>query len=352
MNKLRLLVVVSLILSSSFIFAQGEKEPEEKLSWYQKGSIYGKIYANYHTSGSDLGKQNAFEVNRAYFGYKTTLNKNFAANVKLDIGASEDLGRRFAFFKNAYLEYKIQKFKVQFGIADAFQFKVQEKFWGYRYIYKSFQDEYRLGSSADIGVFTSYKFTDWVSADFSINNGDGYGKIQNTSTDNLKSTLGVTLTPLDKRLTIRLYGDAMSISSDSTQSTLVGFVGLKLKSFRIGGEYIYQSNYKLQTDYNQSGISAFATFDITDKLNVFARYDHLTSDEIIESEDENGDPILDPNGDPVYESWNSDGDFIMGGIEYKPIKYVNLALNYRYGIPENDSKSNTSWLYFNVQVSF
>ena len=54
--------------------------------------------------------------------------------------------------------------KTWFGLFDMLQFKVQEKFWGYRYLYKSYMDEYRFGSSADLGTgiqYTPFKDFQW-----------------------------------------------------------------------------------------------------------------------------------------------------------------------------------------------
>lgn len=41
---------------------------------------------------------------------------------------------------------------------------------------KSFQDEYKFGSSADLGVSVAYKFNKVVSADVIVANGEGYKK--------------------------------------------------------------------------------------------------------------------------------------------------------------------------------
>ena len=43
------------------------------------------------------------------------------------------------------------------------QFKYQEKVWGYRYVYKTFQDENKFGSSADIGANGEFKLSNNLS---------------------------------------------------------------------------------------------------------------------------------------------------------------------------------------------
>jgi len=344
MNNFKLLFLVFMLLTFFGVSAQDSTQVKNK-PWYAKGELSGKIFANFHTSASDIGTHNAFEVRRAYFGYKVNIDQHFAAGVKLDIGNPTDfkmstgdlvVGRRFAFFKNAYLQYKYNNFKVKFGIADAFQFKVQEKFWGYRYILPSYQDMYKFGSSADIGMFMSYKFADWVSADYSLNNGEGYGYIQND--DQLKNTLGVTVNPIDF-LTLRVYGDIYG-HSDTSQISLATFAGVKFSKFSIGTEYNYQQNHKSIDKQNFYGYSVYGKYNVIKNMNVFARFDHLQSDVVDSSVDTN--------------PWNlsKDGDFIIGGVEYCPIKNVNLALNYRYTMPKDNTIDDIQSIYVNVQVKF
>lgn len=350
MEKLRFsLVVFVLVLGSLVGFANYNEDKKDIEPWYKKGTIHGKIFANFHTSGSDVGSLNVFEVQRAYFGYKIDFDDNFAANIKLDIGNPIDfqlnsgenlvVGRRFAFFKNAYLQYKYENLKVQFGIADAFQFKLQEKFWGYRYIIPSFQDINKFGPSADIGIFVSYKFTDWLNVDYSLSNGEGYGNIQDD--DNLKNTFGVTLKPI-KQVILRAYGDIYSIS-DSAQTSIALFAGVKFDKFSLGGEYNKQLNNALRVGYDMDGYSFYGTFKFLSKFKAFARYDHLSSSN-----------IEDVDNPGTYLPWNAkrDGDFIIGGVEFMPIKHVNLSLNYRHKLASSEIYSDVASVYMNVQVKF
>ena len=84
------------------------------------------------------------------------------------------------------------------------QFSYQEKFWGYRYIYKSFQDQYRFGNSADLGISLSYRLARWIEADAIITNGEGFKQLQ--VNDGLLYGIGTTITPL-KGVSMRLYKD-------------------------------------------------------------------------------------------------------------------------------------------------
>jgi hypothetical protein len=320
------------------MFAANEGDGENK-PWYEKGTVYGKIFANVHSSISADSKEKGFEVKRAYFGYKADLNSNFSGNIKLDIGNPSDVQdyaakKRFAYFKNAYFQYKINNFNVQFGIADSYQFKVQEKFWGYRYIYQSFQDKYGFGSSADIGVFSSYKFNDMISADISFVNGEGYSSPQ--SDENFKGSLGATIKPI-KPLTLRVYVDSYT-DQDNTQYTFSSFVGLKLNKVSFGGEYNYQINNDFNENNNLMGFSAYSTFQLFDKLKVFGRYDYLSSN------------IID--GDEVPWNLSSDGSAIIAGIEYSPLNAINFSLNYQDWIAYASDGTDSHFIYFNVQFAF
>ncbi|MCD4681551.1 MAG: hypothetical protein K8S00_14310, partial [Bacteroidales bacterium] len=141
------------------------------------GKIYAKLFTNFHTAISKANGQVAFEMRRAYFGYKYYLSREFSAEVKIDIGSAQDelmelgLGRH-AYFKNAYIRYKKNALQINFGLIDMQAFLIQEKVWGHRYIMKSFQDQYRFGPKADLGVNVIYTINKIISFDITASNGE------------------------------------------------------------------------------------------------------------------------------------------------------------------------------------
>jgi hypothetical protein len=326
---------LSLLIASSIVStALGQEN-----TFTPKGNFYGKVYANFHTDIDDFSGEKAFEVARVYLGYKTSLSENFSGNIKLDIGSPGDvseysLKKRFAYFKSAYLQYKYNQLTLKFGLSDCYQFKVQEKFWGYRYIYKSFQDKHKFGSSADIGVFAEYKLSDIIHFDFSFVNGEGYGNIQND--ESFKTTFGATVKP-NKTLTIRAYGDFYQ-KDEIAQVSVAGFAGLKFSKFRIGGDYSFQVNNNFKEEQNLNGFSFYGTYNINSKLNVFARFDQLFSN------------ILDGNTNP----WNlvKDGSAIIGGVEYKPIDKIKISVNYQDWVPYAENADKSQWLFVNLEYAF
>ncbi|MEZ5198695.1 MAG: hypothetical protein R2764_20615 [Bacteroidales bacterium] len=335
MKKIKLLLFILLILSNLESFSRDKDSTYFK----PKGKVYGKIFSNFHTQINTGNNATAFEIKRAYFGYKSQLSNYFDANIKLDIGSPEDLSdfsliRRYAYFKNAYVSFKRNKLKTYFGIIDNLHFKMQEDYWAHRYIDKSFNDRYKFGYSADLGAQIIYDWTDWISTDFALMNGEGYSKLQNDNT--LKGGLGVSIYPI-KNLVARIYFDL----SEKTivQSTIATFLGYKINDKVIAGlEYNYKYNEDFVENHNRWGYSTYVSYYPIKKLQVFGRYDKVSS-EVLENEE---------------NPWqlSKDGSAIIAGIEYSPIKYVKIALDYQDWYPLAANEPNFQYIFLDLEISF
>ena len=137
-------------------------KPEEP-----KGKAIVQMFGNFHTGFGENSKDLGFELERSYLGYEYKLNSNISVKGVMDIGKSSDVSdyQRIAYIKNAMVSWKKGNLTLNGGLISTTQFNFQEKFWGYRYIMKSFQDQYKFGNSADLGISAAYKFADWVSID-------------------------------------------------------------------------------------------------------------------------------------------------------------------------------------------
>lgn len=332
------------LLGLLFVLTNLEAKPQavdstKKESWAERGEVYGLIFANFHSDLNNEETERGFEIKRAYLGYKSKLDDHFSANIKLDIGSPDDvseysLKKRFAYFKNAYMQYKNGKFSIQIGISDCQQFKVQEKFWGLRYIYQSFQDVNKFGPSADMGILLDYVISDKISLDASFLNGEGYTQLQ--SDEDFKTSIGATYTPL-KYLMLRLYFDS-GIAYEYNQSNMASFVGVMFNKFSVGGEYNYQWNNKSENDHDMYGYSFYGTYQLASKLKLFGRYDHVFSN-TLEGE---------------INPWNlsNDGSTIITGIEFSPIKNTQIAIDYQDKIAYAENGTDLHFVYVNLQFSF
>lgn len=302
------------------------------------GDVSAKIFTHFNISLDPDNKATAFEVKRAYFGYKRELDSHFSAEVKLDIGSIDDesefsLIRRYTYFKNAYISYKTGHIKTWFGLLDMLQFKLQERFWGYRYLYRSYMDEYRFGPSADLGAGIQYSPSKRFTADLVFSNGEGYHKFQ---FDNVyRIGAGVTLNPVPG-LTLRSYYTIHT--REVHQMIFSGFIGYKFEKLRIGCEYNHQLNYKFNQDHNRYGYSLYSTYEFSHKWELFARYDQLYSN-VLPEED---------------LPWNlsKDGSAIIGGIQLTPLEYIHLSLNYQDWVEYAQNGGSEPYLYLNIEILF
>ncbi len=324
----RSILLVVLLLSISFLFSQ-----EIKKEFKPNGKAFVKVFANYNSTFSDSEVFNAFEIQRAYFGYDFKISKEFSGKVTLDIGNPSDGGKlsRTAYLKTAYFQYKKDRLKVKFGLIGRNQFKMQESMWGVRYLYKSYMDEFKLGSSADAGVFVSYKIHDVISIDAAVENGEGYKSLEMDSV--FKYSAGITISPITG-LDIRLYTDIMG--KEDAQKTYAGYVGYSVKNLKIGAEYNYQINNKLNADENFGGYSFYASYK-TKKYRPFARYDIFRS------------TTLDGKIDPW--NYNKDGQGVLAGIEFAPIKGIKISPNYQAWFSDSDAAARHS-IYLNCEIKF
>ena len=333
MKKEYLLFTILLVL---LISLRGYTQEDTTDSFKPYGKPILKVFTNFHTSVSEGIDDGGFEIRRAYFGYQYFLTPKYEIAVKLDIGSPNDaseysLLRRFAYFKNAYIKYTHAKLTTQFGIIDVRQFVAQEKYWAHRYIERSFMDKFRFGPKADLGWNIIYKFHEKISADFGIYNGEGYTKLQ---ADNaFKSGLGISLFPY-KGFILRLYGDY--IKKGVVQSTLSGFIGYKYKDKFIGGvEYNYQINFRYHDGQDKYGYSVYASYNFTEKWQLFGRFDQVYSNI--------------PEGEEQPWSLLTDGSAIIGGLQFSPIPQINIALNYQDWVPYAKNMKNEAYIYLNFE---
>lgn len=172
-------VILAGILACTGMAAQAQDAKREE----PKGKAIVQVFGNFQSGFGAENDNRGFELERSYLGYEYNLGKGLSVKGVMDIGKSSDVSdyHRMAYIKSAMVSWKNGNFTLNGGLISTTQFNFQEKFWGYRYVMKSFQDQYKFGSSADLGISAAYKFADWISADAIIVNGEGYKKIRRTT---------------------------------------------------------------------------------------------------------------------------------------------------------------------------
>ena len=317
-------IILAGILACMSMGAQAQDAKVEE----PKGKAIVQVFGNFNTGFGKENDSRGFELERSYLGYEYKLGKGLSVKGVMDIGKSSDVSdyQRIAYIKNAMIQWKTGNFTLNGGLISTTQFNFQEKFWGYRYIMKDFQDMYKFGNSADLGISAAYKFADWISADAIIVNGEGYKKIQ--INDGLNYGIGVTLTPA-KGFQIRLFGGINEKANDTQKDkiNLAAFAGYKGEKFSIGAEYNKMYNASNKNNADQSGYSIFTSVKLAKNTELYARFDDLYS----------------------KDDWNiaKDEHAAILGTQFKLGKYVKLAPNFRLTTPKASGADNKFYAYLN-----
>lgn len=327
--------IIILFFTAVCIRLQAQNEPALN-TLPQK--FYGRVFSNFSLPMDNGNRSGAFELTRAYFGFEHRLNDHFTASVKLDVGSPNDLSefsrlRRYAYFKNAGITYRNGALIIWGGLFDMVQFKEQENFWNYRYLYRSYLDEYHFGPSADLGAGVRYNLGERVVTDLVLSNGEGYSSPQRD--DQYKAGWGLTFRPSDQ-LTLRSYYTVLTATTP--EMTLTGFAGYNTGKYRIGAEYNHQLNNENNQGHSRFGYSIFSTWVFSDQWEVFFRYDQVFSN------------IL-----PEYAvPWNlpNDGSAMVGGLQYQPSDFIRLALNYQDWVEYADNGDTQQTVFLHLEVNF
>jgi hypothetical protein len=328
------------------------------------GRVLVQVFGYSKLDATENTKQSvSFGSTRAQFGYEQLFSPTLSARVILDaagrtttvgdITVKDTAGRRLqvtnnsvegsyytAFLKFAYIQWQpSDRATLQVGGILQNHYITQEKFWGYRYVYETFQDRYYGTASGDWGAIGYLKVNETIGLDAAVTNGDGirskqdaYGKV--------KYAAGIDVKPVQGLIT-RFYYDNLA-SGDSlrtaTQHLFSFFAGYKLENvFRIGIDANFRKNNQNYASHDAYGYSLFATYVITPEIECFVRFDKVLSNTLSRA----------------TTSWNhaNYGQAYIAGIQYQPVKTIRFALDYQGWKPEDTSSSIKNFMMVNTEFS-
>ena len=108
------------------------------------------------------------------------------------------------------------------------------------------------------------------------------------------------------------------------------FAGYKADAFRLGAEYNTQTAHKNVDGGDYEIVSAYGTYYVNDQVGAFARYDVVSCDE------------------GGYDGKN--GDYLIAGLEYRPVKGISISANVQGYTPEDGDAENS--VYMNLLYKF
>ena len=275
-------VVLILALLPSVISAG-----EGKISGYMFGDYYWVVSADDRDFSVFPGtipkdypqKRNAFQLRRIYFTYDKEISDNFSIRYRLE---ANDKGfgkgdKMVPFIKIGYLKWKkgVAGSDLYIGLSGTPTWSVSEKAWGYRSIEKTILDVNKIGSSADIGAGLKGK-SGKLGYHLMVGNGPG----QKPENDNGKKIYGQVSFKASDALQLVGYADFNMQPGDQNQMTVKGFAGLKQGKLSAGLEGFMRVNKKAagDDDVTITGVSAFGSLGLSDKMKGFGRVDMLSND--------------------------------------------------------------------------
>jgi hypothetical protein len=301
----------------------------------QEGSPSAKIFFNFNydmSSEDDADAFKAFEIKRSYLGYSYKIDEQFSTKITFDVGNNESGSAYAAFLKIASLKWKnSDKLTLNVGMVGTKNFKFMEKSWGRRYIEKSAQDKYKWANSADLGVTADYElFSNFLSIDAQILNGEGYKKAQD-ETGLFRGGLGITC-KVSNKLALRLHQDITprSTYTDSTDSQYISTACLTYSgtNFSLGYEASLKQNAdNIIADEEKSLMSIYGSYKLNEDYTLFARYDDATETA-------------------------KEGSYTIYGIERQMTKGVTVALNMQSWTDATDGSEAENILYLNLEYKF
>jgi len=290
-----------------------------------KSKFFATLYSSFNYSKSTLfPTSTGFRMPTALFGYKKNINDNISGTIILDVTRTTSSfmvydtsgqvlpisyfeGSKYtAFLKMAEIKWDITpKWTFSAGLLLNSQYlTVQDKFWEHRYVEVTFQELNRFGMPADFGMRLTYKPNKKLKINAGVFNGDGPFKYQDESSSFLLSA-NLEYRPTESLILKVYYAKDFAGDVGSDKDVFSSFLGLKLKKLTVGLEYDYVKNlfYVLS---DASGFSGFITYDFTEKIELFYRYD-----------------ILSHLSSTVYQ-------YNIAGLQFSPNEKFKISANYRY----------------------
>lgn len=296
------------------------------------GKLFGYVFTGFYYGFNDNSKpRTAFEAKAVLLGYNYQVTDKIKAIIVTDISKAatvivtdsagkplyvknyEDTKYLFC-LKEAEINWEITEFlEVNLGCLILDQFiTLQDGFWGHRYVDITFQEQNLYGIPSDLGAKVKFRFGKYVEYDFSVLNGEGVKRYQDIDGKFLYAN-NLLIFPV-KNMILKAYFDyeAAAKPSETDRYTVSGFAGYKNNRVMIGAEYARIFNFGHYANNPFSGASFYGAFSFFRKFEVFARCDWMM--------------------EPIEKF------FIIGGMQYQPVKNLKLSVNYRHTTHDNYQK--------------
>ncbi|HXU98979.1 MAG TPA: porin [Caulobacteraceae bacterium] len=304
-----------------------------KPGWWNNTTVGATIFAdlsyirNQNDGVSNKQTGTDYDIKRAYIIVDHRFNDVWSANFTSDFIYDSTSGATQLFVKKAYLQAHLNDaFTVRAGASDLPWVPFVESLYGYRYVEKTFIDDYGYGMSTDWGVHVFGSLLDHhVGYALSVIDGSGF-KVPATGVANRTDTMDVEgrVNATFSHFTVAVGGYdgklGKSMTTVPTFHTAERFDAIAAYTdsrVRAGVEYTWARYFGgdiLQPDPAKTnkaeGVGAFASWNFLPRFSIFGRYDYLKPKE---------------DTQPNFHS-----NYYNVGVSYKPIGPLDFALVYKH----------------------
>ena len=356
------------------------KLPKPKPTWADSTTVSGRMYFNFSNINQFAnGTRSAndgtgFDIKRFYLGIDHKFSSVFAANLTMDAsnvvgntsnnnfpGAQSNAGTtvtipatcvtgtvactvavpaeginnnlalvgRGFYIKKAYLQATLSPaLIIRAGSADLPWVPYVEGQYGYRHIENTLIDRTGFGTSADWGVHVLGDVLDKiVSYQVSVIDGGGYRNVKVTNSVDVEGRVSAQYKGVWGAVggyTGKRGGNVQGLVLPTgltklhTATRFDAAGGYKTALFNVGGEYFQTkdwSNVATLVEDKSTGYSVFGNVNPIPKWSAFGRYDWVKPTELT-------------NG-------NLKDHYFNVGLQYEPVKIVDLALVYKRDVANN-----------------
>lgn len=317
------LIVFAFLFFPGIQLASAQESLDTLASSVLGGEVFGQIFADFKYNLKETDEPRAaFRFNQGILGYKRGLGREVSGKIMLDVtrtthfthlpdtlGAEYFEGSKYtAYLKMAEIKWQIsQRFLLRFGqLLNTQYLTVQDPFWGFRYVDVTLQEKFRMGVPADFGAQLDVQAHENVLVQLSVTNGEGPFRHQDQQGKMLYAA-NLQVTPVEG-FVLKLYLDFAPTPSraQSDKSVINFFGGFRQKQFMLGAEYSHISNLDFENNKDVDAFSVFGSLFLAPQFTFLARWDRY------------------------HSAATANVDYLLGGIQYEPVKDFTIAINGRY----------------------
>lgn len=331
----------------SFTLLQHVTGQESKEEFKPSGKVWGYGFVDFYVkAGGDTATWSsraeysgvtkdvyAFAIRRMYLGYDYNISPKFSTSALLEGGDGflSTRGDRTVTIKALNLRWKgfYPGGDLVIGHQSTLTFSfIPEKVWNYRSVEKTLTDHRGIRSSSDLGVAIYGVFDSLGNYGYNLMVGNGNSTRPEDLSPNGKHKVYYSELYgyfLDRKIVLDLYADYQTGLDDRNVFSLKPFAAYQTERFTIGGELLFQTQFKQKSDGTNAtplGFSVFARGAVVkNKLNAFIRYDSFNPDNSYRTED----AIQSYSASNMFRHY--DEQFFLAGLDFTPHKNVHIIPN-------------------------